>query len=159
MSNHTVGDSDLATQRVRLWLNMLKAVRHIEGGLREHLRKQYNMTLPRFDVLAALYAAPEGLRMSELSNKLVVSNGNVTGVVERLLNDGLVEKQNIASDRRAYLIKITNKGYDFMDEATQRHKIWVNRLFEGISAEDVSHGIALMLELRHKESPPETRGL
>jgi hypothetical protein len=71
---HLIEDKHLARQRLRLWLQMLKAVRYVEGSLREKLRSGYDTTLPRFDVLAALHAEPKGMKMSELSQHLVVSN-------------------------------------------------------------------------------------
>ena len=107
---HDIEDDGLARQRLRLWLQMLKAVRYVEGTLRERLRAGYGTTLPRFDVLAALHAEPEGMKMSELSQHLVVSNGNVTGVVDRLVSEGLAERQTVESDRRAFRVRITDKG-------------------------------------------------
>lgn len=73
-----------AKDRVRLWLRLLKVVRGIEGELRENLRREHNTTLPRFDVMSALSRHPEGLKMSQLSGVLRVSNGNVTGIADRL---------------------------------------------------------------------------
>ena len=80
----------LSKQRLRLWLRLLKTSRDVEGNIRERLRTRYDTTLPRFDVLAALYRNGKGLKMSELSGALRVSNGNVTGIVDRLVTDGAV---------------------------------------------------------------------
>jgi len=150
MTAHEVKDPALATQRVRLWLQMLKAVRHVEGNLRERLRENYGMTLPRFDVMATLHAAPEGMRMSELSKQLVVSNGNVTGVIEKLVADGLVERENQETDRRAYLVRITPKGKALMDEATAVHRGWIDEIFTDIAEPDVARAISIMMDIRHK---------
>ncbi|MDT0681639.1 MarR family transcriptional regulator [Roseicyclus sp. F158] len=146
----TIEKTTLATQRVRLWLQMLKATRSVEGKLRERLRTEYGMTLPRFDVLAALHQTPDGLRMSELSKQLVVSNGNVTGVVEKLVADDLVERANLASDRRAFLVKITPRGSTLMDEMSAAHRTWVDELFSDVSEPDVARAISIMLDIRHK---------
>jgi DNA-binding MarR family transcriptional regulator len=143
-------DKDLALQRLRLWLQMLKAVRHVEGKLREKLRAGYDTTLPRFDVLAALHAAPAGMKMSELSSHLVVSNGNVTGVVDRLVLDGLVARQTVESDRRAFMVQITETGRRLMDEMTQEHLHWIDDMFENVSERDAARGITTMLDIRHK---------
>ena len=150
MTAHKIKSSSLATQRVRLWLQMLKAVRHVEGHLRERLREHYGMTLPRFDILAALHGAPDGLRMSELSKQLVVSNGNVTGVVERLVSEGLVARENLESDRRAFVVRITDEGRALMDEMTATHRGWIDELFTDIAEPDVARAISIMMDIRHK---------
>lgn len=145
-----VEDKALARQRLRLWLQMLKAVRHVEGSLREKLRNGYETTLPRFDVLAALHAEPAGMKMSELSEHLVVSNGNVTGVVERLVSEGLVARQNLETDRRAFLVQITEKGRTLMDAMTSEHLGWIDDMFNEVSETDAARGISIMLDIRHK---------
>ncbi|MGY9047799.1 MarR family transcriptional regulator [Puniceibacterium antarcticum] len=150
LETHQIGDDGLARQRLRLWLQMLKAVRHVEGSLRERLRSGYGTTLPRFDVLAALHAEPDGMKMSELSQHLVVSNGNVTGVVDRLVSEGLAERQNVASDRRAFLVRITDKGRTLMNEMTEEHLRWIDKMFEDVSEPDAARGISIMLDIRHK---------
>jgi DNA-binding MarR family transcriptional regulator len=149
-SKHHIADADLARQRLRLWLQMLKAMRHVEGMLREKLRAGYDTTLPRFDVLAALHAAPEGMKMSELSTHLMVSNGNVTGVVDRLVNDGFVARQTVESDRRAFMVQITDAGRDLMDEMTREHLGWIDAMFENVSERDAARSITTMLDIRHK---------
>ncbi|PTQ68058.1 MarR family winged helix-turn-helix transcriptional regulator [Celeribacter persicus] len=144
-------DEGLARQRLRLWLQMLKAVRYVEANLREKLREGYDTTLPRFDVLAALHAKPEGMKMSELSQHLVVSNGNVTGVVDRLVGEGLAERQTMETDRRAFLVRITDKGRELMDEMTAAHRGWIDEMFENVSESDAARGISIMLDIRHKD--------
>src|SRR5580704_15209512 len=86
--------------RLRLWIRLLRASRLIEGVARERLKSQFNATLPRFDVMAALYRKPDGMLMSEISRFLMVSNGNVTGIVDRLVSDGLVARAQRNGDRR-----------------------------------------------------------
>lgn len=149
-TGHEIGDENLARQRLRLWLQMLKAVRHVEGTLRERLRAGYDTTLPRFDVLAALHAAPQGMKMSELSQHLVVSNGNVTGVVDRLVAEGLAERQTLESDRRAFLVQITEKGRQLMDQMAADHLHWIDEMFSSISEPDAARGISIMLDIRNK---------
>ena len=139
----------IAVDRLRLWLQMLKAVRHVEGVLRERLRSGYDTTLPRFDVLAALHAHPDGMKMSELSQHLIVSNGNVTGVVDRLVAEGLAERQSLASDRRAIVVMITEKGRALMDDMAAEHMTWINEMFSGVSEADAARGMSIMLDIRH----------
>jgi len=151
-----IQDEYLAQQRLRLWLQMLKATRSVEGELRNQLRKSHDTTLPRFDVLATLLANPEGMKMSDLSQRLMVSNGNVTSIVNRLVKNGLVDRTNLESDRRAFLAKITPKGHDFVTEVVQEHLGWINDIFEDVTKADAARGISIMLDIRHKkQTPPE----
>ncbi|WP_051547975.1 MarR family winged helix-turn-helix transcriptional regulator [Sneathiella glossodoripedis] len=128
-------DSD-EKQRLRLWLRLLKVSRHIEGELRERLRRQFGSTLPRFDVLAALFRSDTGLKMSELSSALRVSNGNVTGIIERLVGEGLVEREAIPGDRRAMRVKLTKEGRSDFSHMAEVHRGWINELLAGIDAAD-----------------------
>ena len=73
-----------AKQRLRVWLRLLKLSRGMENTLRERMRAEFGTTLTRFHVMAALDRHLQGLKMSELSSVLKVSNGNVTGIVDRL---------------------------------------------------------------------------
>ena len=135
-----------AKVRLRLWLKLLKLSRQIEGELRDNLRVDYQTTLPRFDVMAALYRFPKGLLMSELSQSLKVSNGNVTGIVDRLVNDSLVNRAAVPGDRRALRVKLTAAGKkEFLKQADQ-HESWVDDLLSNLSRSDAK----LMSELVDK---------
>ncbi|WP_417248670.1 MarR family winged helix-turn-helix transcriptional regulator [Celeribacter sp.] len=147
----SIENKDLARQRLRLWLQMLKATRHVESTLREKLREGYGTTLPRFDVLEALRVHPDGMKMSELSQNLVVSNGNVTGVVDRLVADGLAKRQTLESDRRASLVRITEKGRAEIEMMTQEHLGWIDGLLDQVSESDAARAISIMLDIRHKK--------
>lgn len=136
--------------RLRLWLKLLKVSRQIEGELRDNLRSEFSTTLPRFDVMAALYRFPEGLRMNELSAVLKVSNGNVTGIVDRLVNDSLVARVAVPGDRRALLVKLTPTGKkEFMQQAIA-HEGWVDNLLGNVSVEDAE----MMLKIADKVLVP-----
>ena len=124
--------------RLRLWLRLLKTTRIIEARLRENLRLQFATTLPRFDVLAALARYDKGLKMSHLSDVLRVSNGNVTGIVDRLLKDGLVVRVPIKGDRRALLVRLTGKGSEEFKVQAEAHESWVNDMLGEISATETS---------------------
>lgn len=115
--------------RLRLWLRLLKAQRMVEAELREKLRVEFGSTLPRFDVLSALYRSKAGLRMSELSSELMVSNGNVTGIVDRLVEDGTVVRVPVDGDRRAMRVRLTDKGLDYFSKLAAEHEQWVSELF------------------------------
>ncbi len=123
---------DLSKQRLRVWLGILKLSRTIEAELRERLRLEYDTTLPRFDVLAALYRNKKGMKMSQLSAALKVSNGNVTGIVERLVSDGLVVRVPVAGDRRAMLVRLTRKGEQDFAAMANVHERWIDDMLCGL---------------------------
>ena len=122
--------------RLRLWLRLLKATRALEAELRTRLREEHDTTLPRFDVLSALQRNPAGLRMSALSAALRVSNGNVTGIVERLAAEGLVERRAVEGDRRSFEVRLTEAGADAFAVMAAAHERWIDSLLAGISAEE-----------------------
>lgn len=132
--------------RLRLWLKLLKLSREIEGELRENFRTEFESTLPRFDVLAALYRFPKGLRMNELSAVLKVSNGNVTGIVDRLVNDSLVARVAVPGDRRSLCVKLTATGKKVFLEQAIQHEGWVDNLLSSVSCDDAE----LMIKLTDK---------
>lgn len=141
-------DPELARQKLRLWIQMLKAVRHIENDLREGLRLNYATTLPRFDAMAMLDRAPEGLKLTQLSEQMMVSNGNVTGIINRLEEDGLVVRTGVEGDRRASVVRLTPEGKALMTEMAAEHLAWIDRLMAPLDEADVARGIAMMIELR-----------
>ncbi|MBL4890280.1 MAG: MarR family transcriptional regulator [Rhizobiaceae bacterium] len=124
----------LSKQNLRLWLRLLKATRIIETQLRDKLRQEFSSTMPRFDVLAALYRFEKGLKMSALSNVLMVSNGNVTGIVDRLVKDGLVVRVPVIGDRRALLVRLTAKGREEFARQAKSHESWVDELLSEFAA-------------------------
>jgi DNA-binding MarR family transcriptional regulator len=121
--------SAIEKRRLRMWIRMLRTTRSVEVRLREFLREQYDTTLPRFDVMAALYRAEGGLKMSALSKHLLVSNGNVTGIVDRLVIDGLIERRPVENDRRAVVVCLTPAGRTLFARMADGHEELVNDLF------------------------------
>ncbi len=123
--------------RLRFWLQMLKATKHVEIEIRDRLRREFDTTLPRFDVLSILQRSPSGLKMSELSSGLMVSNGNVTGIVDRLVSDQQVERVPIKGDRRATLVRLTPKGAAEFETMAIAHEIWVAELLGDLNDDDI----------------------
>jgi DNA-binding MarR family transcriptional regulator len=121
---------------------MLKVSRHIEAQLRENLRQSFDTTLPRFDVMAALNRYEEGLRMSALSGVLRVSNGNVTGIVDRLVSEGLVKRTPVPDDGRAFIVRLTARGKREFARQAQEHQGWVDELMQSISGKRAEHLVA-----------------
>ena len=132
----SVSDNSASKERLRLWLRLLKLSRRIEGELRENLRTGHATTLPRFDVMAALYRAPGGLKMSELSGALRVSNGNVTGIVDRLVEEGFVIRSAVEGDRRASRINLTGQGREVFERQAGEHEGWIDGLLAGIDPKE-----------------------
>ncbi len=112
---------------------MLRLTRAIESELRENLRTEFSATLPRFDVMAALHRFPDGMILSELSRYLMVSNGNVTGIINRLVSDGLVERTLRDGDRRTSVVRLTERGVRNFESMAGAHESWVNEILTGLS--------------------------
>ncbi|MDX8510880.1 MarR family winged helix-turn-helix transcriptional regulator [Mesorhizobium captivum] len=131
--------------RLRLWIRLLRASRTIEAELRERLKKEFDTTLPRFDVMAALYRSPEGMLMSDLSRFLLVSNGNVTGIVDRLVSEGLVTRARRNGDRRTSMVRLTEEGSKAFAAIAAAHESWVGELL-GTVSEDEARRLTGMLK-------------
>lgn len=126
-------DDPLSKRRLKMWIRLLGVTRAAEGQLREFLRVNHNTTLPRFDVLAALYRRREGVTMSELSRMLLVSNGNATTVVDRLEKDRLVQRSPSETDRRTVFVALTAMGLQQFETLAAEHEREVNALFGSLS--------------------------
>ena len=123
-------------EKLRLWIRLLRAARTIEAEVRKRLSNEFRTTLPRFDVLAALYRTPDGMLMSDLSRFLLVSNGNVTGIVDRLVSEGLVSRARRNGDRRTSIVRLTPRGKDCFQAMAAAHERWVGELLAGVSKTD-----------------------
>jgi DNA-binding MarR family transcriptional regulator len=129
--------SELSKRRLKMWIRMLGVTRASESHLREFLRVKHATTLPRFDVLAALYRRRDGVTMSELSRMLLVSNGNATAVVDRLESDGLVRRTPSDADRRTVFVALTPEGLAQFEGLAADHEREVDRLFASLSEPDL----------------------
>ncbi len=141
-------ETDPSKLRLRFWLQMLKATKHVENEIRDRLRCEFETTLPRFDVMAMLHKSGAGLIMSELSSELMVSNGNVTGIIDRLVGEGLVVRVSIEGDRRATLVRLTPKGDQVFAKMATTHESWVAELFGELNDDEVGHCIATLAKVR-----------
>jgi DNA-binding MarR family transcriptional regulator len=140
-------DSD-SKARLRLWIRLIRASRLIEGVARKRLKSQFNATLPRFDVMAALYRKPDGMLMSEISRFLMVSNGNVTGIVDRLVSDCFVARSQRDGDRRTSFISLTRKGRAAFSAMAAAHERWVDELLGGLTVRDAEQMSAKLKSFR-----------
>ena len=124
-------------QELRLWLRLLACSQLIEKRVRTQLRERFDTTLPRFDLMAQLERHPEGLKMKELSQRLMVTGGNVTGITDQLVAEGLVERVSVESDRRAFLVRLTEAGRSAFEAMAVEHEQWIVQAFEGLSAREL----------------------
>ncbi len=124
--------------RLRLWLRMLVCSNLIERELRSGLRTRFDVTLPQFDLLAALHDAPDGMTMTALSKRMMVSNGNVTGVAERLERDGDIERETKPGDRRSSVIRLTAQGREKFVTMARDHHAWIAAMLGGLTDAEVT---------------------
>tara|TARA_Y100000590_G_scaffold285968_1_gene321780 strand:+ start:3099 stop:3593 length:495 start_codon:yes stop_codon:yes gene_type:complete len=124
-------------QSLRLWLRLLACEGLVEQTVRARLRTTFDITLPQFDVLSELEHAGEALTMSQLSDNLMVSNGNVTGVVDRLERDGYVRRAASPTDRRVQYIELTAHGVNAFRQMARVHERWITDLFSDLTANEI----------------------
>jgi DNA-binding MarR family transcriptional regulator len=120
-------------EALRLWLRLYACASLIEGRVRRKLQARFGTSLPRFDLMAQLERAPRGLRMSELSGRLMVTGGNVTGLTDSLEKEGLVVREADGADRRALRVKLTREGRRVFRAMATEHERWIIEMFEGLS--------------------------
>lgn len=133
---------------LRLWLRLLTCANLIEGEVRNRLRETFATTLPRFDLLAQLDRAPDGLTMGELGAHLMVSGGNVTGLVEALRGEGLVARRAHPRDRRSQIIRLTAKGRRAFAAMAPVHEQWIDALLGGLSGAEMAELFGLLGRLK-----------
>ena len=137
----------LSKQRLRVWLRLLDRNREILGRLRGSLRTEFDTTLPRFDVMATLDRYRDGLRMSHLSAHLKVSNGNVTGIVDSLIQEGLVTRRVDSHDKRATTVRLTRHGIESFAAMARAHERWIETMFTELDSNALDQLSSLLDQL------------
>lgn len=136
----TVGEAPADHRsELRLWLRLLTCANLIEAEIRRRLREHFGTTLPRFDLMAQLERAPGGVLLGELSRRMMVSNGNVTGLVERLAQEGLIVRETPQTDRRAVRVRLTSGGRAVFARMAAAHSDWVAELLAGLAPAEQEH--------------------
>jgi len=133
---------------LRLWLRLLTCTTLIEGEVRRRLRDEFDVTLPRFDLMAQLDKAPNGMTLGELSQRMMVSNGNVTGLTERLVEQGLLDRRAALKDRRAQIVSLTPEGRRAFRQMARTHEDWIAEIFAGLEAADIEALMALLAKAK-----------
>ena len=124
-------------QELRLWLRMLTCTHLVETRIRGELRDKFEMTLPRFDLMAQLERTPDGMKMNELSRRMMVTGGNVTGITDQLVQEDLVERVQVPGDRRAYRVRLTPRGRAQFAAMAHAHEAWVLDAFRALSEREI----------------------
>jgi DNA-binding MarR family transcriptional regulator len=137
MQHQDAPTDPLSKRRLKTWIRLLGVTRRAENALREFLRVNHDTTLPRFDVMAALWRRREGVTMSELSRMLLVSNGNATAVVDRLEKDGLARRTPSETDRRTVYVALTDEGIRQFEVQAAGHEQELNTLFANLTEADL----------------------
>ncbi len=136
---------------LRLWLRMLTCSQLIEKRVRNNLREQFDTTLPRFDLMAQLQRHPDGLKMNELSRRMMVTSGNITGITDQLVLEGLVERMEVDGDRRAYRVRLTKLGRTTFNEMAQQHEAWIVSAFDVLSPRELNALHALLGKVKQHQ--------
>ena len=136
-ASSVVEESGHSKESLRLWLRLLACESMLEQYVRSNLRNEFGITLPQFDVLAELDYMKKPLTMTELSRQLMVSNGNITGVVDRLHRDAYVERLPSTKDRRVQLISLSEKGRNEFENMARQHENWIASAFEDMDVSDI----------------------
>lgn len=148
-----IGNKELRNKEaIRTWLRLLSCETVIEQQLRSLFRTNFSVTLPQFDVLSELERTGKPMTMSELSAGLMVSNGNVTGVIDRLERNDFVTRTRANHDRRIQYIELTNKGRNEFNMMAQQHERWIDNMFSNLSLDDMSSLQVLLLKTRNSAS-------
>ncbi len=142
----TVSDQDRLDLRV--WLRLLTCSNLIEGQVRRQLRESFETTLPRFDILAQLDRAPGGLTMGELSRRTMVTNGNVTGLVNRLESEKLVARATDADDHRVQHVRLTAAGSRAFSAMADTHRGWIEAMTAGMNGKSLGQLYGLLGALK-----------
>ncbi|HRP75710.1 MAG TPA: MarR family transcriptional regulator [Rhodocyclaceae bacterium] len=146
--DHETRATDDDHEALRLWLRVLACTNIIEADLRTRLRQGFDSTLPRFDLMAQLDRHPKGLRMRDLSKRLMVTGGNVTGLTDKLVEEGLVERRENPKDRRVYTVLLTSAGRRQFRRMAQAHEQWVIELFDGLGSSEKASLFGLLGKLK-----------
>ena len=133
---------------LRLWLRLLTCSNLVETEIRRRLREQFDVTLPRFDLMAQLERAPNGMTLGEISKRMMVSNGNVTGLVERLVDSGHIVRSSPPNDRRVQIIAMTETGRAAFAEMASQHEEWIAEMFQGLSVREVEALLKALARLK-----------
>jgi DNA-binding MarR family transcriptional regulator len=135
-------------QAIRLWLRLLTCTNLIERHLRNRLRAEFDTTLPRFDLMAQLAREPEGLTMGDLSQRMMVSGGNVSGIASQLQAEGLISREPVSGNRRAFCVTLTALGEKRFAEMASAHEAWIVNCLAEVSGAEHEHMMSMLKQIK-----------
>lgn len=134
---------------LRLWLNLLKCTKQLEQEMSERFRESHGSSISRFDVMAHLSQAGEGgLNTSVLAASLLASKGNITRLLDRMEQDGLLKRELCPDDRRVSKIFLTPEGEERFDKMARDHESWALEVFESIDNNERQELLRLLKTIR-----------
>ncbi|RIY03469.1 MarR family transcriptional regulator [Aureimonas flava] len=134
--------------QLRLWLRLYSVSRLIENEVRRRLLQEFDTTFPRFDILSQIERAPDGLNLGELSQRLMVSPGNITAVIKRLVEDGLIRREQNPKDRRESFIHMTPVGRATFARMAEANEGWIRSLTAGLDAGETRQMLGLLRKMK-----------
>jgi DNA-binding MarR family transcriptional regulator len=145
VESRATGDDHVS---LRLWLRLLACTNLIEGRARSKLRGLFEETMPRFDLMAQLERSPAGLKMSEISRRMMVTGGNITRIVDQLVHEGLVVRETSPGDRRSFTVRLTPSGRRAFASMAERHEAWIVEMFAVLSRKERLQLYALLAKVK-----------
>ena len=149
-------DRNAPERSVRVWFRLIRLEARMQAAVGERLR-QIGVSIPQCDVLTTLSEA-EGVSQQELAQRLYVTKGNISGLLDRLEAAGFVERRPSASDRRQHSIHLTAKGRAMAEKAIAVQMKWIastlGRMMEADLEALETQLIALRDIVRAQERPP-----
>ncbi len=138
--------------QLRLWLRMLSITKLVSQEIRRRLRAEFDATLPQFDLMAQLFREPDGLRLGEISRRTMVTNGNITGLADRLEADGLIQREALHGDRRVTVAKLTPRGRETFAVMAKTHEGWLRELMGDVEDATLDEALGLLAQVKTSAS-------
>jgi DNA-binding MarR family transcriptional regulator len=135
-----------ATEPDRVWFRFMRLHQRMLGQMTARIRA-LGLSIPQFDLLSTL-TEREGISQNELAERLYVTKGNVSGLVDRLVQAGLVERRAIAGDRRSYAMHLTPEGRRLAEAGIAAQRDFVAQTLGKLPADDLAELDRLVLSWR-----------
>jgi MarR family transcriptional regulator, organic hydroperoxide resistance regulator len=142
-----------AADPLRIWFRIIRLNRRATNAVASEL-KALGLSIPQFDLLSTL-TEREGLSQQELAERLYVTKGNVSGLLDRMVEAGLVERRAIPGDRRSNALHLTPKGRDLANQGIEAQRNYVMRTLGTLPAQDLADLERIVLAWRDRARAEE----
>lgn len=137
-------------KHLKVWLQLARSSKSIEQEMETRFHQRFKQSMSRFDVLSQLYRySPEGLPMGKVAEQLLASRGNITRLVDRMVNEHLIERSASPLDRRVIQIRITDKGQALFEEMAEQHAAWSKELLGDLTPMEIDQLLDLLKRANH----------